>query len=89
MARIKLSKEAAMKAITYSNEAKDELMMNVRVMDNNVNSQFSGLRDPAFRRYLELSEQMQSLLSQVGAKMEAISDYCQTIMRWIDTYSEI
>lgn len=89
MAKIKLSKEAATKAITYSDEANNELMNNVRVMDSNVNSQFSGLRDPAFRRYLELSDEMQALLLQVGARMSAISDYCRSVIRWIDTYSEI
>ena len=89
MAKIKLSKEAAMKAITYSDDANNQLMTNVKIMDNNVNSQFSGLRDPAFRRYLALSEEMQNLLSQVGARMMAISDYCRSVMRWIDNYSEI
>ena len=73
MPRIKLSKDAAMKAITYSNDANTQLMTNVKIMNNNVNSQFSGLRDPAFRRYLELSDKMQDLLSQVGSKMSDIS----------------
>lgn len=88
MARIKLSKEAAMKAIRYSNEAREQLMTNINVMDNNVNSQFSGLQDPAFKRYLELSGQMQDMLKQISGKMESISDYCQSVIRWIDTYSE-
>ena len=88
MAKIKLSKEAAMKAITYSNDANEQLMTNINVMDNNVNSQFSGLQDPAFNRYLELSSQMQGMLKQIGGKMEAIAQYCQSVIRWIDAYSE-
>lgn len=84
-----LSKEAAMKAIMYSNEAREQLMTNINVMDNNVNSQFSGLQDPSFRRYLELSEQMQNMLRQIGGKMEEISTYCQSVIRWIDKYSEL
>lgn len=88
MARIKLSKEAAMKAITYSNDARDQLMTNINVMDNNVNSQFSGLQDPSFRRYLELSEQMQGMLKQIGGKMDEISQYCESVIRWIDSYNE-
>lgn len=88
MARIKLSKEAAMKAIAYSNEARDQLMTNINVMDNNVNSQFSGLQDPAFKRYLEMSGQMQDMLKQISGKMNDISQYCESVIRWIDSYSE-
>lgn len=84
---IKLSKEACMKAISYSNDAREQLMANISVMDNNVNSQFSGLQDPSFQRYLELSEQMQGMLKQIGGKMDAISQYCQSVIRWIDDYS--
>ena len=89
MGRIKLSKEAAMRAISFSNEARDELMNNIQIMDNNVNSQFSGLQDPAFKRYLEMSGQMQDLLKQIGGKMDDISKYCESVIRWIDSYSEI
>ena len=85
---IKLSKDACMKAIAYSNDAREELMTNIGVMDNNVNSQFSGLQDPSFRR-LELSGNMQEMLKQIGVKMDAISQYCQSVMRWIDAYSEV
>lgn len=87
MGQIKLSKDACMRAITYSNEASEQLMTNISVMDNNVNSQFTGLQDPAFNRYLELSSQMQGMLKQIGGKMEAISEYCQSVIRWIDDYS--
>lgn len=87
MGQIKLSKDACMRAITYSNEANEQLMTNISVMDNNVNSQFTGLQDPAFNRYLELSSQMQGMLKQIGGKMEAIAEYCQSVIHWIDDYS--
>ena len=87
MGQIKLSKDACMKAISFSGEASEQLMTNITIMDNNVNSQFTGLQDPAFNKYLELSTQMQEMLKQISAKMEAISSYCQAIMRWIDDYS--
>ena len=77
-----------MKAIAYSNDARDQLRMNISVMDNNVNSQFSGLQDPAFKRYLEMSGQMQDLLKQISGKMDEISQYCESVIRWIDSYSE-
>lgn len=88
MARIKLSKDACIKVISYSSDAQEQLLANISVMDGNVNSQFSGLQDPSFKRYLELSEQMQGMLKQIGGKMEAISQYCQSVIRWIDEYSE-
>lgn len=87
MGQIKLSKDACRRAITYSDEANEMLMSNINVMDSKVNSQFSGLQDPAFNRYLELSNQMQEMLKQIGGKMDAISQYCQSVIRWIDEYS--
>ncbi len=89
MAKIRLSKDAAMKAIAYSEEAREQLLENINIMDRDVNSQFEGLQDPAFVRYLELSEQMQRLLRQVGDKMNSISEYCKAVMRWIDSYNEL
>ena len=88
MGRIKLSKDSAMKAITYSKEAFESLTQNAKIMDSQVNSKFIGLKDPTFISYLELSMQMQELLGQVGNKMEAVSDYCQSVIRWIDTYND-
>lgn len=88
MSKIKLSRDAALKVISYSGDSREQLMTNINVMDNNVNAQFSGLRDPAFNRYLELSGKMQELLRQIGGKMEAVSQYCQSVIRWIDEYSE-
>ncbi len=89
MAKIRLSKEAAMKAIAFSKEAHNQLMLNINVMDNNVNSQFSGLQDPAFKRYLEMSGRMQEMLKQIGGKIDEISKYCESVVLWIDSYSEV
>ena len=86
---IKLSKYACMKAISYSKEASDALVQNANIMDNNVNSNFSGLQDPAFQKYLQLSEQMQNYLRQISAKMDDVARYCESVMRWMDEYNEI
>ncbi len=88
MGRIKLSKESAMKAITYSQEAYENLAQNAKIMDSQVNNRFIGLKDPTYVSYLELSMQMQELLGQVGNKMEAVSEYCQSVIRWIDAYND-
>lgn len=87
MGQITLSKDACMKAITYSAETNGQLLANMNLMNNNVNSQFAGLQDPAFRRYLELSNQMHIMLKQISGKIEAISEYCKSVIRWIDEYS--
>ena len=55
MGRIKLSKESAMKAITYSQEAYENLAQNAKIMDTQVNNRFIGLKDPTYVSYLELS----------------------------------
>lgn len=89
MGRIVLSREAAMKAISYSDEARNELLNNMNVMDNNVNSHFASLQDPTFKKYLELSAQMQEMLKRVSGKMDEISEYCQGVVRWIDDFSNV
>jgi len=48
MGRIKLSKDSAMKAITYSKEAYENLAQNARIMDQQVNNRFIGLKDPTY-----------------------------------------
>lgn len=89
MARITLSKPAAQKAIIYSREAHEKLAANAKIMDQRVNRRFVGLKDPSYISYLEFAVQMQDLIGQVGTKMEAISQYCEKVNRWIDTYNEI
>lgn len=89
MGKITLSREAAMKAISYSEEARNSLLTNINIMDNGVNSQFAGLTDPTFKKYLELSGQMQEMLRQVGNKMDNIAEYCRKVIRWIDDYSDV
>lgn len=88
MGRITLSKAAAQKAIAYSKEAHEKLTYNANFMNEQVNRRFIGLKDPTYISYLELSVQMQDLLGQVGQKMEAITQYCEKISHWIDTYNE-
>lgn len=86
---IKLSKEACRRAIDYSKEASEQLQANANVMDNNVNSNFSGLHDPAFKKYLELSENMQEYLRRISQRMDDVARYCEGVMRWMDEYSDI
>ena len=88
MAKITLSKPAAQKAITYSKEAYEKLSANAGIMNRKVNARFVGLKDPAYISYLELSVQMQDLIGQIGQKMDAVSAYCESIIRWIDAYNE-
>lgn len=89
MAKFVMSKAAAQKAIEYSKDAHEKLAANAKVMDQRVNRRFVGLKDPTYISYLELSVQMQDLIGQVDCKMEAISQYCEKVSRWIDTYNEL
>ena len=86
---IKLSKDACMRAIEYSREASESLNQNANVMDNNVNAQFAGLQDPAFQKYLQLSEQLQINLRLITEKMDDVARYCESVMRWMDEYNDI
>ena len=86
---IKLSKEACRRAITYSKDASESLQQNANVMDNNVNSQFSGLKDPAFQKYLKLSEDMQIYLRRISDRMDDVTRYCEGVIRWMEEYDNI
>ena len=86
---IKISKYAAQKVIEQSREASENLNRNMEIMDRRINYQFIGLKDPAFISYLELSMQMQEMLKQVSGKMEAVSEYCQKVINWIDQYGDM
>lgn len=88
MAHIKLSVEAAQKAKMYSKDASQQLLTNINIMDNEVNSQFSGLQDPSFQRYLELSAQMQAMINSIRQKMDSIESYCDEIIDWILHYAK-
>ena len=89
MGKVTLSIAAAQKAIVYSKEAHEKLTANANIMNEKVNRRFIGLKDPTYISYLELSIQMQEMLGQVGQKMEAITQYCEKVSRWIDTYNDI
>ena len=84
-----LPKDPVFRLKELADEARNDLLNNINIMDNNVNSHFSGLQDPTFRKYLELSGQMQEMLKQVSAKMNEISEYCQSVIDWISDFSEI
>ena len=86
MAVIKLSREAANKVIQYSTEAYEELNSNTVKLNQMVMLQFQNLKDPvASQKFMELMMQLENMLKQVGATMEEIRQYCQTVIRWIDT----
>ena len=87
--RFTISKYAAKQVIDQSKEASESLTRNMQIMDRQINSQFIGLKDPAFISYLELSMQMQKLLKQTCGKMEAVSEYCQKVINWIDQYGDM
>lgn len=89
MSRVKLSKPAATRIISFTSDAQEALLSNVRSMDSKVNFQFAGMQDPALKRYAQLSEQLQNTFRKIGENMEAISKYCRAVIRWIDEYSAL
>ena len=89
MSRKRLSREDVMRVIASSEDAMNQLRTNVTVMDSNVNSNLSGLQDPTVKKYLELSDEMQTMIKQIGGKMEEISEYCKSVIRWMDGYSDV
>ena len=83
-----LSIEACSKAIEYSSDTREKLMQNITKLSNSVDTQFSGLKDPSIKRYLELSEQVQTMLKNIGGKMDEVSEHCQHVIAWIKKYTE-
>ncbi len=89
MGRFQLSKEAAQSAIYYSDETREKLLNNIKIMDNNVYSLFANLKDPTFKKYIELSTQVDNLLIQISQRLDDISSYCRSVISWIDRYNEL
>ena len=87
--RFSITKHAAMTVMEKSKEASMTLTNNMTLMDWRVNQQFIGLKDPAFISYLELSMQMQDIIKQISGKMEAITEYCQKCLDWMNKYSDM
>ena len=72
MGKITISKNAALKAIEYSRQTQDDLLSNIRIMDDNVNSEFEGLQDPTIIKYLELSDQLKEKMILITNKLEIV-----------------
>ena len=71
-----------------ADEAKEELMANINVMDTNVNAHFVGVEDDDVKKYLELSSQMQDKLKEICGKIGEVSDYCQGVIRWLEDFTD-
>ena len=72
-----------------ADEAKEELMANINVMDTNVSVQLAGVEDDDIKKYLELSSQMQDKLKEICGKIGEVSDYCQGIIHWFDDFASV
>ena len=86
MSKIQLSTSSALKIIDYSNRTGQELLTNVKVLNDDVNSQFRGLNDPVIKKYLELSEELNDSIKIICQKTNDVSDYCKTVINWIEMY---
>ena len=89
MSKIIISKSAVLKAIEISNQTKDDLLTNIQIMDENVNSEFEGLQDPTISNYLALSDKLKEKLVLITTKLDSISSYCEEVARWVDKYTDI
>ena len=87
MSKIKLSKETAMEVIKRTNETREQLKNNVRMMETNVNRNFEQIRDPSVKKYLQLQDTVKQNLGIMFEEMDNVVEYCKYIIRWIDEYN--
>lgn len=72
-----------------ADEAKEDLMANINVMDTNVNAHFVDVEDDDIKKYLELSSQMQDKLKEICGKIGEVSDYCQGVIDWFENFTSV
>ncbi len=86
MSSFKMSKSAAMKVIQYSNEMYEELNGNTKMLNQNILAQFQTMKDPrATQKFTELMMALEKMLKDVGNTVEGINEYCEQVIRWLDT----
>ena len=89
MSQLKLSISAAQSVKRFSEETKEKLIQNIKFLDNEVNALFSGLQDPTIKAYLDLSNSMQTTIKSIGQSLEAVEDYCQAVVLWIQNFQNL
>lgn len=89
MSQIKLSIGAAQNVKKISEDTKDKLINNIKILDGEVNSIFASLQDPTVKKYLELSENLQKSLTGIAQSIEGIEEYCNAVIAWIQGYNKI
>jgi len=82
-----LSIPAAKRAIEESQQTREALMRNLKLLDDVVNEGFRGLLDPTIKAYLKMSDEVSEMLRKIGMSMDACEDYCRRIINWIIEYS--
>lgn len=86
MSTIKLSKTAALKVIRYSEEMFEELNSNTKQLNDQIVAHMLNLKDPvATTKHMELMQLLEDELKHIGMTVEDITQYCESMIRWIDT----
>lgn len=86
MSSFTMSKSAAMNVIRYSQEMYDELNGNTKTLNQNILAQFQTMKDPkATQKYSELMMTLEKLLKDTQIAIDDVVQYCEQIIRWIDT----
>lgn len=86
MSSFTMSKSAVMNVIRYSQEMYDELNGNTKTLNQNILAQFQTMKDPkATQKYSELMMTLEKLLKDTQIAIDDVVQYCEQIIRWIDT----
>lgn len=85
---IKLSKDAAKKAKSLTEDAFLTLEANTKNLNDRVGSLLLNLNDkPSTKKYDEMMSEIRSLLNQLRNNFNDIEEYCDKVIRWIDEYN--
>lgn len=75
-------RNTALRTKSISDEARDELMQNVKVLEENVNAHFRDVQDENVQKYLSSFDEINAKIREISEKIRDISDYSSTVVSW-------
>lgn len=75
-------RKAAQRTEALSDEACDELMQNIKILEENVNARFRDVQDDNIQKYLNLFDEINAKIREISGKISVISDYSSTVVSW-------
>ena len=88
MSKIKLSKDAAIKAKRISEETYNDLAANTKELKREIDEQYKNLNDKATcKKLMEMFSQLENLLRQLRNNFNDVEEFCDETIKFIDRWN--